>query len=100
MANTTAAAELLQVRRGCAGLLFPDMCKSHYFPTTNQVQAMEKDAARIEGIQARNQVRLQRFLNARQRTIGLDVQALNDQIEEKRRLKELQKDTERLEGGL
>lgn len=61
---------------------------------------MEKDAARIEGIQARNQVRLQRFLNARQRTIGLDVQALNDQIEEKRRLKELQKDTERLEGGL
>lgn len=63
-----------------------------------QVKAMEKDAARIQGIQARNQVRLQRFLNARQRTIGLDVETLNNQIEEKRRLKELEKQADRLEG--
>ena len=59
---------------------------------------MEKEENRIKGIQARNQERLQRFLNARERTIGLNVQALDAQVEEKRRLKELEKEAAKREG--
>ena len=59
---------------------------------------MEKENNRIKGIQARNQERLQRFLNARERTIGLNVQALDAQVEEKRRLKELEKEAAKREG--
>lgn len=64
-----------------------------------QVQALEKEADRIHRIRSRNQERLKRFLNSRQRTIGLDLDALNSQIDEKRRLKDAEKQADLLEAA-
>lgn len=49
-----------------------------------QVQAMEKEEAKLRFKREQNEIRRQRFQNARVRTIGVDVDALNAQVEEKR----------------
>jgi len=44
---------------------------------------MDREQRRIEAIRARNEARRERCLNARMRTIGVDVDALNQQVAEK-----------------
>jgi len=73
MASTAASAELLHVR------------------------AMEKEENRLNMKRAQNKARLQRFLDARTRTIGVDVAALNAQMEQRKKMKELEKEADRLE---
>jgi len=73
MASTAASAELIHVR------------------------AMEKEENRLNMKRAQNKARLQRFLDARTRTIGLDVGALNAQMEQRKKMKELEKEADRLE---
>jgi hypothetical protein len=48
-----------------------------------KVDAMNREEARINAIRERGELRRDKFLNARQRTIGVDVDALNRQIAEK-----------------
>jgi len=55
------------------------------------VQAMEKEAKKIALTRDRNKARLEKFMNARERTIGIDMDGLSKQIEGKKRLKELEK---------
>lgn len=45
---------------------------------------------RIEGMRARNVARTNRFLNARLRTIGLDTDALDEQMKEQRARQEME----------
>ena len=45
---------------------------------------------RIEGMRARNVARTNRFLNARLRTIGLDTDALDEQMRERRAREEME----------
>ena len=51
-----------------------------------QEEALAKDAARLKLKREQNEIRRLRFHNARLRTIGIDVEALDAQVEEKRRL--------------
>ena len=48
------------------------------------MEALGKDQARIDAMRARNEARRERFLNARQRAIGVDVDSLDAQCAEKR----------------
>jgi len=73
MASTAASAELLHVR------------------------AMEKEENRLNMKRAQNKARLQRFLDARTRTIGVDVAALNAQMEQRKKIKDLEKEADRIE---
>ena len=50
--------------------------------------SLERDNERIEALRARNVARTNRFLDARRRTIGLDVDALDHQMQERRARKE------------
>ena len=47
------------------------------------MEALGKDQARINAMRARNEARRERFLNARQRAIGVDVDALDAQCAER-----------------
>jgi type II secretory pathway component PulM len=48
-----------------------------------QEEAIAKEEARIRYKREQNEIRRQRFQNARLRTIGLDVEALDAQVQEK-----------------
>lgn len=50
--------------------------------------SLEKEMQRIEGKRARDVARTARYLDARLRTIGLDTDALDEQIREQRARKE------------
>lgn len=50
--------------------------------------SLEKEMQRIEGKRARNVARTARYLDARLRTIGLDTDALDEQMREQRDRKE------------
>ena len=54
--------------------------------------ALEREQARIEGYRARNTVRVDRFLNARCRLIGVDKQALDAQVAEHAAQKQAERD--------
>ncbi|CAM9294495.1 unnamed protein product [Chrysoparadoxa australica] len=58
---------------------------------------MEKDQARIDALRARNEKRLHRFLNARVRTIGVDKDALDQQVAEREAERERQRELELVE---
>lgn len=45
-----------------------------------QLEALGKDQQRIESMRARNEARRERFLNARQRAIGIDTDSLDQQV--------------------
>lgn len=62
-----------------------------------QEEALDREAKRIELKRQANAARTERFLDARQRTIGLDLQALDAQVAEKRRNKQNNNDSDRLE---
>lgn len=65
-----------------------------------QLEALqEKESRKLAERQARDRARVQRFINARSRTIGVDKGALAVQLEEKRRIQELEKEAARLEGA-
>lgn len=51
--------------------------------TELQLEALGKDQQRIESMRARNEARRERFLNARQRAIGIDTDSLDQQVAEK-----------------
>jgi len=55
--------------------------------TELQVEALGRDQARVEAMRARNEERRERFLNARQRSIGIDVDSLDQQCAEKKTAK-------------
>jgi hypothetical protein len=56
-----------------------------------------KEDARIKQKRENNEIRRVRYLKARQRLIGIDLQALNAQIEEKRKNLETLNEADRLE---
>ena len=56
-----------------------------------QSAALGKEEQRILAMKARAEARTHRFLNARSRTIGIDVNGLNAQIAEKKQMKEAQR---------
>jgi len=58
--------------------------------TMLKVESMEREQARIDAIRARNEARRERCLNARSRTIGVDVAALEAQIKEKEESRKLE----------
>jgi len=62
-----------------------------------QQQQLDKEASKIEAKRRANEERTKRFLNARQRTLGVDVQGLDAQIAEKRRNQQNNDDNDRLE---
>lgn len=62
-----------------------------------EVEAAERDARRIEALRARREGRVERFLDARQRTVGLDIAGIEAQIEEKKRAEEARKAADREE---
>ena len=67
-------------------------------PETNlQLAAMAKEEARIRFTREANMRRTERFLNARQRTMGVDVDALNAQVAEKRQAHEDTNEAARME---
>lgn len=51
-------------------------------------QSLEKENAKIAAMRARNEARVGRFLNARQRTMGLDLDVIEAQQEERRQMQE------------
>ena len=56
-----------------------------------QQTSLDKEEKRILAMRARAEARTQKFLNARSRTIGIDLDGLNAQVEEKRLLREAEK---------
>ena len=56
-----------------------------------QQDSLDKEEARIAAMRARAEARTQRFLNARVRTMGVDKEGLDAQIEANRLAKEAQK---------
>lgn len=62
-----------------------------------EVEAAERDARRIEALRQRRHERVDRFLDARTRTVGLDVAGIEAQIEEKRRQEDARKAADREE---
>lgn len=59
--------------------------------------SLSKEEARIKMKREANEARRLRLLDARRRVIGLDVDALNEQVAEKERMKSDQKEIERLD---
>jgi len=55
-----------------------------------KVESMDREQARIEAIRARNEARRERCLNARTRTIGVDVAALEAQVKEKQEARKIE----------
>ena len=62
-----------------------------------QEEALDKESKRIECKRQANAARTERFLDARQRTLGLDLQALDAQVAEKKRNQQNDNDSDRLE---
>jgi RIB43A len=62
-----------------------------------QEQALAKEAARIKARRERDEIRRERFLNARTRIMGIDAEALDKQVAEMRQAREDGKDADRVE---
>eukprot|EP00981_Chlorochromonas_danica_P002070 scaffold420_cov169-Ochromonas_danica.AAC.30 len=58
---------------------------------------MARDEARVLKRREENEIRRQRYLQAKVRLIGVDVQALNQQVAEKHRLRQDEKEADRFE---
>ena len=58
---------------------------------------MAKEEAKIARKREQYEQRRQRILNAKVRTMGLDVQTLDQQVAEKQRLKAQEKETDKFE---
>ena len=65
-----------------------------------QQYLLDKEALRIQAKREANDKRTERFLNARMRTIGLDVQALDAQVAEKQRNQQNGVDSDKLESNI
>lgn len=63
-----------------------------------QDKVLAKEERKLAERAARDRLRVQRFMNARARTLSVDSSALAAQLEEKRRLKELEQEAARAEG--
>lgn len=63
-----------------------------------QDEALAKDERKRQERAARDRARVQRFMDARMRTIGVDQCALEAQLKEKERLRELEAAAARAEG--
>ncbi len=59
---------------------------------------LAKEVAKAEAMKKRFEERTKRFLDAKQRTIGVDKEYLQKQIEEKRLESRRQKENEKCEG--
>lgn len=66
---------------------------------TNKLQddVMAREEARIKSKREANEQRRVRYLNAKVRLIGLDVQTLDQQVAEKQRMRQTEKDADRFE---
>lgn len=62
-----------------------------------QNPGFDPDEARIQAKRERQQALKDRMLNARQRTIGIDREALDQQVQERQRQKHLEKQADRME---
>ena len=62
-----------------------------------QEQALAKDEARIKARRERDMERRDRFLNARTRIMGIDAQALDEQVSSMRRSRDEAKETDRID---
>ena len=51
-----------------------------------QEETLEQERARLNALRQRDQERLKRFMDAKNRSIGIDKDYLDKQVEEKRRL--------------
>ena len=60
-------------------------------------EALEKEAAKIARKRLVNEQRKERILNPRRRTIGIDVDALDQQVAEHNRLKDIQAEEDKME---
>lgn len=65
-----------------------------------QEEALAKDEAKLRHKREQNEIRRIRFHNARLRTIGIDVEALDAQVEEKRRQKNDREEMNRMDREL
>lgn len=67
-------------------------------PGNNLQEAqLAREEAKILRRREENEIRRQRYLQAKVRLIGVDVQALNDQVAEKQRMKQHERDTDKFE---
>ncbi len=58
---------------------------------------MAKDEARINARRERDEVRRDRFMNARTRIMGIDAQALDEQVSAMRRGRDEAKESDRMD---
>ena len=65
-----------------------------------QEEALAKDEAKLRHKREQNEIRRIRFHNSRLRTIGIDVEALDAQVEEKRRQKNDREEMNRMDREL
>ena len=65
-----------------------DHCNLHTLPYCDitQEETLEQERARLDALRQRDQERLKRFMDAKNRSIGIDKDYLDKQVEEKRRL--------------
>ncbi len=73
------------------------MCVSWVNALIFKDEVLAKEEARIKAKREANEQRRIRYLNAKARMIGLDVQSLDQQVAEKQRLKQNEKDADRFE---
>lgn len=59
---------------------------------------MESERARLEALRQRDQDRARRFLDSKTRSIGIDKNYLDKQLEEKRKLELAEKEEKVVEG--
>ena len=65
-----------------------------------QVQMIEKEEAKLRFKREQNELRKKRFHDARTRTMGVDVAALDAQVEEKRRSRDDKEEQNRRDSKL
>ena len=63
-----------------------------------QEENLEKERGRLDALRMRNEDRVKRFMNAKNRSIGIDKTSLDKQIEEKRSLELAQWEEKLVEG--
>ena len=68
-------------------------------PLLLQEETLDLERARLEALRRREQDRAKRFMNAKNRSIGIDKSYLDRQIEEKRQLELAQREEKLAEGG-
>lgn len=61
-------------------------------------ESLESERARLEALRQRDQDRARRFLDSKTRSIGIDKNYLDKQLEEKRKLELAEKEEKVVEG--